>query len=79
MLDPSPLAPRGRRGADRLRGELHGSGAVIGKFPSVAVSGTLSGVRLLLVAPTVAEGPAITYQLEAGVTRPAGDVPECPL
>ena len=62
-----------------MRGELHGSDAVIGRFPSVAVSGTLSGARLLLVAPTVAEGPTITFQLEAGITRPAGDVPECPL
>ncbi|HEU4955809.1 MAG TPA: hypothetical protein VFT28_14580, partial [Gemmatimonadales bacterium] len=45
------------------RGELHGSGAALGKLPSVAVSGTLSGARLSLVAPTVAEGPASTYQL----------------
>ena len=52
---------------------------MIGKLPNITVSGTLTGARLALVAPTVAEGPAITYQLEAGVTRPAGDVPECPL
>ncbi len=60
-------------------GELHGSGAVMGKLPSVAVSGTLSGARLSLVAPSAAEGPPISYQLEAGVMRPAGDIPECPL
>ena len=60
-------------------GELHGSGAVIGKLPSVAVSGTLSGARLSLVAPSVAEGPAISYQLEAGATRSGEDVTECPL
>jgi hypothetical protein len=60
-------------------GELHGSGAVMGKLPSVPVSGSLSGVRLSLVAPSVPEGPAISYRLEAGVTRSGGDVPECPL
>ena len=66
-------------GTFATHGKLHGSGAVMGELPSVAVSGTLSGTRLSLVAPSVAEGPAISYQLEAGVTRPGGDVPECPL
>jgi hypothetical protein len=61
------------------RGELHGSGAVVGEFPSVNVTGSLSDGRLSLAAPSVAGGPATTYLLQAGVKRPAAEVPQCPL
>jgi hypothetical protein len=61
------------------RGELHGSGAVVGELPSAKVTGSLSGGRLSLTVPSIAGGPAVTYLLEAGVTRPAAEVPECPL
>jgi hypothetical protein len=59
------------------RGELHGSGAVIGKLPVVEVFGTLTEDGLSLAAPSVAGGAPVTYLLKAGVTRSPADVPEC--
>lgn len=61
------------------RGELHGSGLAIGKFPVVEVTGSLDDGRLTLAAPSVAGGPPITYVLTAGVTRAPDEVPQCPL
>jgi hypothetical protein len=60
------------------QGELHGSGATIGKFPTVDVSGTVNGSRLSLVAPGEDGAPAVTYLLESGVSRPLTDQPGCP-
>lgn len=60
------------------RGELHGSGAMIGELPSVTVTGAVSGSRLSLSAPSEAGGSPVSYLLEAGVARPAAETPECP-
>lgn len=60
------------------RGELHGSGLQIGGFPLVNVTGSVDGDRVRLTAPSAAGNPLTTYVLEAGVTLPPSEVPECP-
>lgn len=60
------------------RGELHGSGMRIGGFPLVNVTGSVDGDQVRLTAPSAAGDPLATYVLEAGVTLPPSEVPECP-
>lgn len=61
------------------RGELHGSGGQLSGFPVVSVTGSVDGAHVRLTAPSGVGAPLTTYVLEAGVTLPPSEVPECPL
>ena len=66
-------------GGFATRARVRGSGAVIGELPVVRLTGSLGGDRVTVVVPRMGSTPAINYLLDAGVTVPAVELPECPV
>lgn len=60
-------------------GQLQTSMAVLGRLPTVRVTGRASGTRVSLMLPEQATDSAVTYELEAGVVPPPLEDPVCPL
>ena len=60
-------------------GRLQTSSAVLGQLPRVAVSGRTVGSQVSLTLPEHGSGALVTYQLEAGVSPPPSERPQCPL
>lgn len=60
------------------RGRLDGSGLELGRLPLVDVTGSLHDSQVSITAPSFAGDDPATYVLEAGVTRPPGELPVCP-
>jgi hypothetical protein len=55
------------------------AGAVSGQLPVVRLSGSLGSSRVTVAVPQRGSTPAATYLLEAEVTVPAAELPECPV
>jgi hypothetical protein len=59
-------------------GQLQTSMALLGRLPTVRVTGRMSGTRVSLTLPDQATGSTVTYELEAGVVPPPLEEPICP-
>jgi hypothetical protein len=60
------------------RARVRGPGAVLGELPVVRLTGSLGSAWVTVVVPLTASTYAVSYLLDAGVTVPAAEVPECP-
>jgi hypothetical protein len=63
-----------------IRARVNGSGGEIGELPVIRLTGLLgSSGRVTVVIPETGSAPAATYLLDAGVTVPPDQMPECPV